>query len=197
MRRWLQSINWPDDKLAMRFKTAERLEDIGEATRTFISGRQAARRWDVLAQALIVLALAFTAATDISVAQERALKPGDSLPKECRDCPEMVVVPAGRFTMGSLSNGDDSARPRHEVTIARPFAVAKFPLTFDQWDACARNGPCDPDVSDSGWGRGRRPVINVSWDDAQTYVKWLSKISGNQYRLLSESEYEYAARWKR
>jgi formylglycine-generating enzyme required for sulfatase activity len=96
--------------------------------------------------------------------------------------------------MGSLSDGDDSARPRHEVTIARPFAVAKFPLTFDQWDACARNGPCDPDVSDSGWGRGRRPVINVSWDDAQTYVKWLSKISRNQYRLLSESEYEYAAR---
>jgi formylglycine-generating enzyme required for sulfatase activity len=108
--------------------------------------------------------------------------------------PEMVVVPAGRFMMGSLSEGDDSARPRHEVTITRPFAVAKFPLTFDQWDACARNGPCAPDVSDSGWGRGPRPVTSVSWDDAQTYLGWLSKITGNRYRLLSESEYEYAAR---
>lgn len=138
--------------------------------------------------------VAWTNATDVSGAQERALKPGDSLSKECRDCPEMVVVPAGRFMMGSQNDGDGGARPQHEVTIANPFAVAKFALTFDEWDACARNGPCDPDISDNGWGRGRRPVINVSWDDAQTYVKWLSKITGNEYRLLSESEYEYAAR---
>ena len=60
--------------------------------------------------------------------------------------------------------------------------------------ACAAHGDCDKHVSDGGWGRGRRPVINVSWDDAQTYVKWLSRITGEHYRLLSEAEYEYAAR---
>lgn len=148
-------------------------------------------------QALIFVligVIALADARDASVAQERALKPGDTLPKECLDCPEMVVVPAGRFMMGLQDEGDKGARPQHEVTIAKPFAVAKFALTFDEWDACARNGPCAPDVSDHGWGRGRRPVINVSWDDAQTYVKWLSRTTGNEYRLLSESEYEYAAR---
>jgi formylglycine-generating enzyme required for sulfatase activity len=125
--------------------------------------------------------------------EERALRPGDSF-KECVDCPEMIVVPAGRFLMGSpAGQGRDNERPQHEVTIARPFAVAKFAVTFDEWDACAARGGCRPDVSDSGWGRGRRPAINVSWDDAQTYVKWLSGITGKDYRLLSEAEWEYAA----
>jgi formylglycine-generating enzyme required for sulfatase activity len=126
--------------------------------------------------------------------RERALKAGDSF-KECNDCPEMIVVPAGRFLMGSLAGqGHDDEHPQHEVTIAKPFAVAKFELTFDEWDACAAQGGCRRDVNDNGWGRGRRPAINVSWDDAQTYVNWLSRITGKDYRLLSEAEYEYAAR---
>ncbi len=130
----------------------------------------------------------------LTAAQERALKPGDPF-KECSDCPEMIVAPAGRFTMGSpAGQGGDSERPAHEVTIAKPFAVAKFALTFDEWDGCAAHGDCNPHVSDKKWGRGRRPTINVSWDDAQTYVKWLSRITGKDYRLLSEAEYEYAAR---
>jgi formylglycine-generating enzyme required for sulfatase activity len=78
--------------------------------------------------------------------------------------------------------------------IGKPFAVAKFAVTFGEWDACAARGGCRPDVSDSGFGRRRCPVINVSWDDAQDYVKWLSRITGKAYRLLSEAEYEYAAR---
>jgi formylglycine-generating enzyme required for sulfatase activity len=82
----------------------------------------------------------------------------------------------------------------HDVTIAKPFAVSKFELTFDEWDACAAHGDCDPHVSASGWGRGRQPAINVSWDDTQIYVKWLSRITGKEYRLLSEAEQEYAAR---
>ena len=106
-------------------------------------------------------------------------------------------MPAGRFLMGSPEGqGDHDEHPQHEVMITRPFAVAKFALTFDEWDACAAQGGCRPDVSDSRWGRGRRPVINVSWDDARAYVKWLSGITGKPYRLFSEAEYEYAARGK-
>ena len=97
--------------------------------------------------------------------------------------------------MGSPEGqGADSERPQHDVTIAKPFAVAKFALTFDEWDACAAHGDCAAHVSDSGWARGRHPAINVNWDDAQTYVNWLSRITGKPYRLLSEAEYEYAAR---
>src|SRR5271157_5316966 len=107
----------------------------------------------------------------------------------------MVVAPQGRFTMGSPEGqGNDFERPTHEVTIAKPFAVGKFELTFDDLDACAAHGDCAQHVSDSGWGRDRRPAINVNWNDAQTYVKWLSRIPGKPYRLLSEAEYEYAAR---
>jgi formylglycine-generating enzyme required for sulfatase activity len=136
-------------------------------------------------------------ATPLDAAQERALKAGDSLPKECRDCPEMIVVPATTkpFVMGSPEGeGGKSEHPQHEVSIAKPFAMAKFEVTVDEWDACAANGPCVPDVSDNGWGRGRRPAITVSWDDAQTYVKWLTRITGKPYRLVSEAEYEYATR---
>ena len=135
-----------------------------------------------------------TSAMALTAAQERALKAGDSF-KECADCPQMIVVPAGTFMMGSpAGQGDDDERPQHKVTIAQPFAVAKFALTFDEWDACAARGDCAAHISDDSWGRGRRPVINVSWEDAQSYVKWLSRITGKTYRLLSEAEYEYAAR---
>ena len=105
----------------------------------------------------------------LAAATERALKPGNSF-KECaNDCPEMVVVPAGQFVMGSPANEKGRFResPQHTVAIARPFAVSKFEVTFDEWDACVAYGDCEPQVSDSGWGRGRRPVINVTWDDAQ------------------------------
>ncbi|MBV8443214.1 MAG: formylglycine-generating enzyme family protein [Hyphomicrobiales bacterium] len=107
----------------------------------------------------------------------------------------MIVLPAGRLTMGSPEDqGYGTEHPAHDVTISKPFAVAKFALTFDAWDACVAYGDCDPHVSDRGWGRGRQPAIYVSWDDAQTYVKWLSWWTGRSYRLLSEAEYEYAAR---
>jgi formylglycine-generating enzyme required for sulfatase activity len=84
---------------------------------------------------------------------------------------------------------------QHRVTIAYPFAVSKFEVTFDQWDACVRDGGCGgyrPD--DEGWGRGQRPVMNISWENAKAYVVWLSHKTGKTYRLLSESEWEYAAR---
>ena len=123
---------------------------------------------------------------------ERALKPGDAFRECAKDCPEMIVVPDGEFTMGSPDN--DSQRPPHRVIFAKPFAVSKFEVTFEQWDACVAVHMCDPIVSDGGFGRGTRPVVNVSWDDAQRYVTWFRLMTGKPYRLLSEAEWEYAAR---
>jgi formylglycine-generating enzyme required for sulfatase activity len=128
---------------------------------------------------------------------ERALKPGDSFRECAGSCPEMVVVPAGAFLRGSPANEVgryNNEGPQHEVVFAKPFAVSKFEVTFDEWDVCAAYGNCDPAVSDSGWGRGRQPVINVTWDDAQRYVAWFTRMTGKRYRLLSEAEWEYAAR---
>jgi formylglycine-generating enzyme required for sulfatase activity len=132
----------------------------------------------------------------LSSATERALKAGQQF-KECaRSCPEMVVMPSGEFTMGSPETEPDrfgSEGPQHKVTIAKSFAVSKFDVTFFDWDACVSVGAC-PKASDSGFGREGRPVINVSWYDAQRYLAWLSRMTGKTYRLLSEAEWEYAAR---
>jgi formylglycine-generating enzyme required for sulfatase activity len=114
--------------------------------------------------------------------------------RDCADCPRMVVIPAGEFTMGSPP-AELGGETQHRVTIAAPFAVSKFEITFEEWDACATDGGCGGyRPLDEGWGRGQRPVINISWEDCQTYVKWLSNKTGRRYRLLSESEWEYAAR---
>ena len=112
--------------------------------------------------------------------------------RDCAECPEMVVVPSGRFMMGSSEYSFE--RPVHEVTIGELFAVGVYEVTFDEWDACRRGGGCSHNPSDQGWGRGTRPVINVSWEDAQQYVRWLSNKTGERYRLLSASEWEYVAR---
>ena len=80
------------------------------------------------------------------------------------------------------------------MTIPAPFAVGKYEVTFAEWDACVAGGGCEGFRPDDVWGRGDRPVINVSWDDGQAYVRWLSREAGEQYRLLSEPEWEYAAR---
>ena len=118
--------------------------------------------------------------------------------RDCGECPEMVVVPSGSFMMGS-SEGEsgryDDEGPRHRVRIGYRFGVGIYEVTFAQWDACVSAGGCGgyrPD--DRGWGRGNRPVMRVSWDDAQLYVRWLSERTGGRYRLLSESEWEYVAR---
>jgi formylglycine-generating enzyme required for sulfatase activity len=107
----------------------------------------------------------------------------------------MIVLPAGSFTMGSpATNEGNFLAEQHPVTIPRPFAVSKYEVTFADWDACARYGDCEPDITDSNFGRGRQPVINVTWYHAQQYVGWLSRMTGKIYRLLSEAEYEYATR---
>ncbi len=132
----------------------------------------------------------------LTTSAERALMPKDTF-KECTHCPEMLVVPGGEFVMGSAADEkgrDNNEEPQHKVTIARPYAVSKFEVTFDEWDACFELGGCKIKPGDQGWGRGTQPVVNVNWDDAQEYVTWLSKHTGKPYRLLSEAEWEYAAR---
>ena len=129
--------------------------------------------------------------------RERALKPKDSF-KECEGCPVMVTMPAGSFTMGSPANepqrGPDEG-PQQQIAIRQAFAVGRSEVSFDEWFACVAEGGCNAyRPGDYGWGAGKRPVINVSWTDAQAYVKWLSQKTGAPYRLLSESEREYVAR---
>ena len=128
--------------------------------------------------------------------------------RECDVCPEMVVVPAGQFVMGmkhefALDSDGNAfifahwlhyARPLHRVRMAERFAVGVHEVTFREWDACERDFGCGIIPDDEGWGRGNRPVINVSWNDAREYVGWLSEKTGNEYRLLTESEWEYVAR---
>jgi formylglycine-generating enzyme required for sulfatase activity len=124
---------------------------------------------------------------------ELALKPGTSF-KECaNDCPEMIVVPAGEFMMGSDTSSRQSEKPSHKVQIEKQFAVGKYAVTFDDWDACARVGECSPTPRNI-YGHNQQPVVYVSWEEAQKYVLWFSMMTGKTYRLLSESEWEYIAR---
>jgi formylglycine-generating enzyme required for sulfatase activity len=123
------------------------------------------------------------------------LPPLSSL-RDLPEAPEMVVVPTGAFLMGSPESEtgrSDGEGPRREVTIDRPFALGRAPVTFDEFDAfCDATGRQRP--RDEGWGRGRRPVINVSWHDASAYLAWLSELTQAEYRLPSEAEWEYTCR---
>jgi eukaryotic-like serine/threonine-protein kinase len=106
-------------------------------------------------------------------------------------CPEMVSIEPGSFDMGSWHH--QSEKPLHQVTINYRYSVGKYPVTFAEYDAfCEATGWRKPD--DEGWGRERRPVINVSWEDARAYVEWLSATTEKPYRLLSESEWEHCCR---
>ena len=130
------------------------------------------------------------------VPQEEPRRPGSRF-RDCAACPEVVVVPAGSYLMGSPRSEPGRHRdegPVHRVRISEAFAVGIYEVTFDEWEACVRDGGCDGYRPDQGWGRGRRPVINVSWEDAQQYAAWLSSRTAEKYRLLSEAEWEYVAR---
>jgi formylglycine-generating enzyme required for sulfatase activity len=119
------------------------------------------------------------------------LDPGEIF-RDCPDCSEMVVVPAGEFKMGSGETVYE--KPEHRVVIANPFAIGRREITFEEWDLCVAAGGCKYRPDDHGWGRGSHPVIDVSWDDAKAFVSWLSQKTQKGYRLPSEAEWEYAAR---
>lgn len=110
----------------------------------------------------------------------------------------MAMIQPGTFRMGSPENEprrDDDEGPVHAVTLSRPFSLGRTEVTFEEWDACVAGGGCNGyRPEDGGWGRGRMPVINVSWSDARAYTTWLSGKTGRKYRLPTEEEWEYAAR---
>ena len=111
--------------------------------------------------------------------------------RDCADCPEMVVVPAGNFMMGARQEYE---KPLHRVQIDKAFAIGRYEVSFAEWMKCNDQGPCNHRPSDRNWGRDNRPVINISWVDAKAFATWMSQKTGQTYRLPSESEWEYAAR---
>jgi formylglycine-generating enzyme required for sulfatase activity len=154
-------------------------------------------------------------ALPLTAAHEQGIKPRDTF-RECEHCPEMVVAPAGSFTMGSPASEEDRQEdesPQHVVTFARPFAVGKLHVTVDEFAAFVKETGYDAgskcwtfeggkgeERADRSWRNpgfaqdGAHPAVCLTWNDAQAYAGWLAKKTGKPYRLLSEAEWEYAAR---
>lgn len=131
-----------------------------------------------------------------SAKRAKAAELGERALLDCPECPLLVKVPAGSFTMGSPrreKDRQDNEGPQHKVKV-REFAVGVYEVTFDEWDLCVAEGACTHRPEDEGWGRGQRPVINVSWHDAHEYITWINGKTGGGYRLPSEAEWEYATR---
>ena len=164
---------------------------------------------------VVLAGLSSRAAGALSRNEECALKRGDEF-RECKDCPPMVVLPPGSFTMGSPAGEEgrfDNEGPQHVVSFASGFAVGKFQVTRDEFSAFVNDSGYDAgskcyvwtgaeskDTSDRSWKNpgfaqtGTHPAACLNWNDASAYAAWLSKKTGQGYRLLSESEWEYAAR---
>jgi len=174
------------------------------------TGAARRRRW-ALGAAGALAACAVAAAIAIDIAETSAPRgefagflreiglPVEKYPisrvfRDCPECPEMVAIPPGEYRYNYVAgeDGDEGV----SVRIGERLAFGRHEVTFDQWDACVEDGGCGgyrPE-DERGWGRGRRPVVNVNWDDARAYADWLSRTTGYRYRLPSDAEWEYAAR---
>ena len=113
--------------------------------------------------------------------------------KECAECPEMVVIPPGNFTMGR-DDGKSVETPAVPVAVLKSFAMSRYEITWDEWLACVEAGTCTQVPDDHEWGRGQQPIMNITWQDANDYARFLTEKTGQAYRLPTEAEWEYAAR---
>ena len=149
----------------------------------------------VLRITALLLALVAVPALAQTPAAKPAAKPAPAAPqvfKDCDVCPEMVVLPKGAFIMGS--DLLPAEQPKHPVFIKKPFAMSRFEITFDNWEACLIEKGCTHNPHDHNWGRGRQPIMNIDFHMAEGYAKWLSQKTGHTYRLPTEAEWEYGAR---
>ncbi|NQV79131.1 MAG: SUMF1/EgtB/PvdO family nonheme iron enzyme, partial [Alphaproteobacteria bacterium] len=169
------------------------------STETAISIVKRPRRQPIVGPLLVGLLVVLVAA---SMSSAVAQTPGSSLLakaaeksgkpfKDCDECPEMVVIPPGNFSMGR-DDGKSVETPAVPVAIIKSFALSRFEITWDQWLACVEAGPCTHVPDDHEWGRGSQPMMNVTWQDAKDYVRFLSERTGQPYRLPYEAEWEYA-----
>ena len=145
---------------------------------------------------IVTTLLILASLSSLAEAQRKTADGSGRVFRDCSACPEMVVLPAGEFMMGSPESErgrDKNEGPQRKVAVPS-FAMGKHEVTFAQWDACVAESGCTHKAGDEGWGRGQRPVINVSWHDATAFVAWLTRKTGKTYRLPTEAEWEYAAR---
>ncbi len=143
-----------------------------------------------LARIGLTAALAVAACILAAAGPVRAPKLGEVF-RDCEHCPEMVVIPGGTFAMGSDRNKEE--KPVHIVSVLS-VAFGRYEVTWGDWQACLDAKACTTDPDDHKWGKGKQPILNVSWNDANQYAAWLTKITGVKYRLPTEAEWEFAAR---
>jgi len=193
---------------------ADRIDTLAEGERVHVTGKVQERDWyrvrtDKGADGYVYAALLSQAAAPAPqparvetpppppvappapVASTPAVSSGKTF-KDCPNCPEMAEIAPGTFLMGS-ERGDPSEQPAHTVTLASPFAIGRYEVTVDQWKACVAAAGCNH-ISDKVPASGNAPISDISWSDAQEYVRWLSSLTGQKYRLPTEAEWEYAAR---
>lgn len=149
------------------------------------------KKGGVLVRWLVILFVLYGLSWQTAQAEEQARS--GRVFQDCVTCPKLVVLGPGSFVMGD-NDGYKYEVPAHEVTIDYVFALGQFEVTFEEWEACAAQLGCKASPDDHGWGKGRYPIINLTYQDIQDYLKWISKKTGEVYRLPSEAEWEFAAR---